>query len=148
MLRPNTVSLSMSPKPEVAEIVVRWLDRADAHIAAARVLVRSAEADTHDAACYHAHEAAATLIKAILTGHGIVAPRIHDLEFLHRLIPEPSRFDADPAALAWLSAYGIERWWEPDGVQARQALELVEVLRTSAGAVVDANFLRTTGTLD
>jgi HEPN domain-containing protein len=124
----------MKAKPEVQEVYDRWMQRAHGHINAARVLVRAAEPATEDAACYHAHEAVATVVKAALTLHGIVAPRIHDLEHLHRMIPEKSRFPADPADLSWLSTYGIERWWEPDVAQAARALDIAETFFESASA--------------
>jgi HEPN domain-containing protein len=117
---------------EVQEIFERWMQRANGHIAAARVLVRAAQPLTEDAACYHAHEAVVIVVKAALTMHGIVMPRIHDLEYLHRMIPEESRFPADAAALSWLSTYGIERWWDPDHAQASRALAIAEAFFDTA----------------
>jgi HEPN domain-containing protein len=122
----------MTATPETIEVVRRWIARADGHLAAARVLLRCAEENAFDAVCYHCHEAVATIVKAVLTLEGIVAPRIHDLEYLHRMIPQPSRFVADPGDLAWMSTYGIERWWDPDRAQAARAVAIAAEVRSSA----------------
>jgi quinol monooxygenase YgiN len=78
------------------------------------------------------------LIKAILTLHGIVMPRVHDLEFLYRLLPAAHRFSAAASDLAWLSTYGIERWWDPDAAQASRALDVATEIRAAAAAVLEA----------
>ena len=54
------------------------------------------------------------------------------LEYLHRLIPQEDRFAADTNDMSWLSVYGIERWWESDEGQARQALQIVQRVRAAA----------------
>ena len=123
----------MSVSLEVRDIFRRWIARADGHLEAARVLVREGGPATFDAACYHCHEAVATLFKAALTLHGVVMPRVHDLEYLHRLLPEEHRFAASASDLSWLSTYGIERWWEPDAAQARRALDVALTVRSAAG---------------
>ena len=123
----------MNASAEALEIVRYWIQRAEGHIAAASVLVRCAEPHTFDAACYHSHEAVATFIKALLTLRGTVIPRHHDLVHLHRSIPEPLRFCADQTDLSWLSAYGIERYWEPDATEAEKALGIA--LRARAGVL-------------
>jgi HEPN domain-containing protein len=122
----------MTLGPEERDVCKRWFRRAEDHLEAARVLVRWGGDETSDAACYHSHEAVATFIKSALTLHGIVAPRIHDLDYLHRMIPESHRFDADPHDLAWLSVYGIERYWNPDRPQAEEALKIAAAIRDSA----------------
>jgi HEPN domain-containing protein len=126
----------MNPSPEERAISLRWFRRAEDHIAAARLLVRWGDDDTSDAACYHCHEAVATFIKSVLTLHGIVAPRIHDLDYLHRMIPKQHRFRADRHELAWLSVYGIERYWNPDSTEAATALAIVTAIRDTAWAAL------------
>jgi HEPN domain-containing protein len=101
-----------------------FLKRAGDHLTAARVLIESGVPGTTDAACYHCVETVGTSIKALLTLRDIRMPRVHDLEWLHRLIPPDLRLDVPPADLAYLSTYGIDRWWEPDLPQAQRAYSI------------------------
>jgi HEPN domain-containing protein len=110
-------------RPEALELVHHWTRRADNHLVSGEALMECSRDGVWDAVCYHAHEAVAIYLKALHTLCDIPAPRTHDLEFLNRILPETRRLQLDSEELACLSTYGIERWWEPDPGQARNALE-------------------------
>jgi HEPN domain-containing protein len=111
-------------RPEVIEVLQRFVSRGDRHLDAAVVLVRAGSDSVADAACYHCEEAVDKYIKAILTLHNIAAPRTHDLNYIHNLLPPESRLSLSAGDLIYLSTYGIERWWDPDHSQAARALEI------------------------
>jgi HEPN domain-containing protein len=113
--------MSASEAEAVAGI---FLKRAGDHLTAARVLIESGVPGTTDAACYHCVEVVGTSIKALMTLCDVRMPRVHDLEWLHRKLPLEMRLDVPPADLAYLSTYGIDRWWEPDLRQAQRAYSI------------------------
>ena len=119
----------MNVRPEVAEIVQRFVRRGDGHLRAAVVLVEADGAGVADAACYHCEEAVDKYLKALLTLEGIFAPRTHDLNYIHNLLPENTRLFVDRSDLLYLSTYGIERWWDPDHDQAVRVLEIARSVR-------------------
>lgn len=123
-------------KPEVAELVHHWTGRADGHLISATALLECGKDGVWDAVCYHAHEAVAIYLKALQTMNNIPAPRTHDLEYLHRMLPESCRLEVDAGDLACLSTYGIERWWEPDPDQAKRAIHIATAARRSLRAVL------------
>lgn len=119
----------MNVRPEVHEIVHWFVRRGDRHLDAAAILVRTDGNNVADAACYHCIEAADKYLKALLTLNDIAAPRTHDLNYIHNLLPEASRLPIDGSDLIYLSTYGIERWWDPDHNQAVRALEIARQVR-------------------
>jgi HEPN domain-containing protein len=127
----------MSAENEAAAVARLFLKRAGDHLTAARVLIESGVDCTSDAACYHCVETVATSIRALLTLCDIRMPRVHDLEWLHRMLPAEFRLEIAPADLAYLSTYGIDRWWEPDCAQAERAYsiasESLELAKRKAG---------------
>lgn len=119
----------MSVRPEVAEIVSRWMRKGDNDLRAMERLLASGEGCPYDIVCYHAEQAAERYLKALLTALGVAAPLVHDVEFYHNALP-PDRRTALPASdLNYLSTYGIDPWWDPDAPQARRAIEIVRELR-------------------
>lgn len=112
--------------------------RAGGHLRASSILVRHGGPGTEGAACCHAHEAVANCIKALLTLRNIVAPRVRELEYLHRRIPAEGRFPADAGGLAWLSMFGFGRWREPDAGHAQRALAIARAVRASLAAAGNA----------
>lgn len=118
----------ISPDAGTEEIVHWFVQRGDRHLYAADVLVTHDGEEAADAACYHAEEAVDKYLKALLTLHGIAAPRTHDLNYIHNLIPREHRLDITTSDLIFLSTYGIERWWDPDHEQARKALAVAQTV--------------------
>ena len=119
----------MSVRPEVREIVHWFVRRGDRHLDAAVILVHADGVNVADAACYHCIEAADKYLKALLTLNDIAAPRTHDLNYIHNLLPIDSRLPIDHSDLIYLSTYGIERWWDPDREQAVRALKIARDVR-------------------
>ena len=114
----------MSARPEVLEMTRRWIQRADRHLDAAVVLSRCEDLCVYDATCYHAEEAVRTYLTAMLTLYQIMEPRTHDLAHIHDLLPAEARVSIDPRDLAYMSTYGIERYWDPDRAQADRAVAI------------------------
>lgn len=112
----------MSADAETWEIVERWISKALLDVAAGQAVVEQTEAWT--VAAYCAEQAAERALKALLTLHGIHAPRTHDIEHLNALLPAGARVAVSARELAYLSTYGIDPWWEPDREQAERALEI------------------------
>jgi HEPN domain-containing protein len=123
----------MNVRSEVKEIVRWFVRRGDRHLDAAAILVHADGNNVADAACYHCIEATDKYLKALLTLNDIAAPRTHDLNYIHNLLPESSRFDIEGSDLIYLSTYGIERWWDPDQAQAFRALEITRRVREQTG---------------
>jgi HEPN domain-containing protein len=126
----------MSERPEVHEVVRWFVKRGDGHLDAASVLVAADGNKVADAACYHCVEAVDKYLKALLTLNEIAAPRTHDLNYIHQLLPQRSRLPISGSDLIYLSTYGIERWWDPDREQAVRALEIARSVRELARQVL------------
>jgi HEPN domain-containing protein/predicted nucleotidyltransferase len=124
-------SMSVTPRvrPEVEEIIRRWVCKADRDIEAVRRLLESGNGCPYDVACYHCEQAAERYLKALLTFYGIQAPRTHDIGHLHELLPLRCQLPIPNADLEYMSAYGIDSWWDPDRAQTLRALEIVRSLR-------------------
>ena len=123
----------MSARPEVDEIVRWFVRRGDGHLRAAKVLMQAETDNIADAACYHCIESVDKYLKALLTLNGIAAPRTHDLNYIHNLLPQDSKLPVDNSDLIYLSTYGIERWWDPDHEQATRALAIAHDVRDQIG---------------
>ena len=63
-----------------------WLEKAAHDREAAVELARSRGVDLSDIVCYHCHQAAEKYLKAVLTHHGIVFPKTHDLVRLVKMV--------------------------------------------------------------
>jgi HEPN domain-containing protein len=127
----------MNVRPEVQEVVRWFVRRGDRHLDAAVILVNADGNNVADATCYHCIEAVDKYVKALLTLHNISAPRTHDLNYIHNLLPERSRLRIDGSDLIYLSTYGIERWWDPDHAQAVRALEIARQVREQIGKTLN-----------
>ena len=79
---------------EIGEAVRQWRSKAASDWTAVEILLAS-ERCPADAVCFHCQQFVEKLLKALLTLHGIEAPRTHDLRRLVQLAepfaPEPSR---------------------------------------------------------
>ena len=128
----------MNVRPEVQEVVRWFVRRGDRHLDAAVSLAQSDGNSVADAACYHCIEAADKYLKALLTLNGIAAPRTHDLNYIHNLLPEAARLPIDGSDLIYLSTYGIERWWDPDHDQAVRALRIAQLVREQTATRLSA----------
>jgi len=127
----------MKGKPE-RDIILRWLSKGDHDVAAASLLLRKTA--LHDITCYHCGQAAERYFKALLTYHGIQAPRTHDIEHLNSLLPPGRRVGVPPEDLAYLSPLGIDPWWEPVREQAERAVAIAGRLKEEIRAGLPPEF--------
>lgn len=87
-----------------------------------------------DAVCFHCQQFVEKLLKALLTRHGVEAPKTHDLRRLiqlaERFAPELSRFsDASDT----LTVHGVETkypddWREIEPAEMNEVVELAQRL--------------------
>jgi hypothetical protein len=71
-----------------------------------------------DTVCFHCQQAVEKYLKALLTLLGIPAPRTHDLEVLHKLLPANSSLSVSVEALVELNPYGSAR--SPEALPLRR----------------------------
>jgi HEPN domain-containing protein len=127
----------MSVPPEVAEVLRRWVRKAEHDLQAARLILTGENNCPYDTACFHCHQAAEKYLKALLTMLGIQAPRTHDLGKLLALLPGESRLSVQAAQLVAMNPYAVEvryadDWLEPQREEALRSLELAERVGTEA----------------
>ena len=111
----------MSP-PEHREVARLLLTRAEADLAAARLLASDARQDD-GVVGFHAQQAAEKALKAALAVRGSELPRTHDLEYLLELVRGSG--DGPPPGLeniAWLNPWAVTmRYDEPASPIDREA---------------------------
>ena len=123
------MSAKTSLKPAVAEMMRRWVRKADNDLLAVQRLLDSGGGCPYDVACYHCEQAAERYLKAILTSCATHAPKTHDIGHLADLLPPDCRLPLPREDLEYLSAYGIDSWWEPDRDQTLRAFDIATRLR-------------------
>ena len=131
----------MSVPPEVLEIVQQWVDKAEHDFEAARRILAVEEGCPYDTACFHCQQVVEKYLKALLTLAGIHAPRTHNLELLHNLLPVHYRLPVTDAELSSLNPYAVEvryadDWHGPTRQEALSALSLARAVREAARALV------------
>jgi HEPN domain-containing protein len=100
-------------EPRVAEIVNKWILKAEHDLKAADQMLRADEPIT-DAACFHCQQAVEKYLKAYLVSRGVAPEKTHKLE---RLIEECSKWDKAFISLAKtvvLSEYAVESRYPDD----------------------------------
>ena len=75
---------------------------------------------------------------------GIPAPRTHDLEILHGLVPPQGRLSVPASALASLNPYAVETryaddWRNPGRQEALEALLIARTVRDEVRALLPAD---------
>ena len=125
---------------ETAEAVRQWRAKAQSDWTTVEILLGS-ERCPADAVCFHCQQFIEKLAKALLTRHGIEAPKTHDLRRLIQLA-EPFAPELAPLSDASdvLTAHGVETrypddWREIDPREMNEAVEfarqLGEILNSS-----------------
>jgi HEPN domain-containing protein len=86
-----------------------WIDKAEAHYAAALLLRRSRKKHTRDIVCFHLQQCVEKYLKARLNEAGITFPKTHDLERLLDLVVvvEPLWASLRPL-MATITDYAVE----------------------------------------
>lgn len=120
------------PRPEVRELVDRWLAYARDDLRAAEEL-RSSEIPAR-ISCFHAQQAAEKAMKAVFVLEQVDYPYTHDLVKLAEALPPGWTVGATSADLADLSRWAVESRYpmldQPESGDADRAL-------TTARTVVD-----------
>jgi len=127
----------MSVPPEVLEVVQRWTDKAEHDLEAANRILAVEEGCPYDTACFHCQQVVEKCLKALLTLAGIHAPRTHNLEALHNLLPRRYRLSVSDAELASLNPYAVEvrcadDWHGPSPDEAASAVSVARKVREEA----------------
>jgi HEPN domain-containing protein len=99
---------------QTPDAVAQWLSRARSDWAAVEILLASGRAPA-ETVCFHCQQYVEKLIKAVLTCHGIEAPKTHDLRRLIQLaepfVPELSSLaDASDS----LTVHGVQTRYPGD----------------------------------
>lgn len=120
-------------KDETREVVRQWRAKAQSDWTAVEILLGS-EVCPRDTVCFHCQQFVEKLLKGLLTGNGIEAPKTHDIRRLIQLAelsaPELSRFaDASDA----LSIHGVETrypgdWYEIERTEMEEVVQLARQL--------------------
>lgn len=118
---------------ETGEAVRQWRAKARSDWTTVEILLAS-ERCPADTVCFHSQQFVEKLLKALLTRHGIEAPKTHDVRRLIQLAepfaPELSRLsDASDA----LTAHGVETrypddWREIEPTEMNEVVELAKQL--------------------
>ncbi len=128
------------------EYALRWLEKARHDIVTADKTLELETGPT-DTPCFHAQQAIEESLKAVLTAHGVSAPRTHDLLLLlDKAAPLLPHADRWRETLAEISDYGVAvrypaDWPEPDRKDALAALaaarQVLEVAKQHLAAMPD-----------
>lgn len=124
----------MSVPPEVIDAIRRWMEKAEHDVEAARRIMARTEDCPYDTVCFHCQQAVEKYLKALLTFHGIQAPRTHNLVTLYGLLPSDARLPVPFDEFKALTPYAIEArypddWPAPRPEEAERAFATVEAVR-------------------
>jgi len=122
----------MRPRDQaLRELVVQWLDRAEADLGLAQRLLQDEEPYAW-AAAFHAQQAAEKFLKALLVRSQIEFPKTHDLQQILALVRTQDAVLADALdQAAALTQYAVQarypgQFSEVSPEDAREALRLAE----------------------
>jgi HEPN domain-containing protein len=123
---------------DTGELVRQWKEKAQNDWTAVEILLDSEQCPA-ETVCFHCQQFVEKLLKALLTQHGIEAPRTHDLR---RLIQLSEPFASELSQLAEasdkLTIHGVEtRYpgeWYP--VSPAETNEVVEIARKFSGMLL------------
>lgn len=109
----------------------QWLEKAEHDLITGKQTLLLPDGPT-DTVCFHAQQATEKALKAALTFHGVVFPKIHDLvrllDLTAKLIPGITEY---AGVLAGMSVYSVgvrypDDWFEPSRADATKALGVAE----------------------
>ncbi len=128
---------------ETGEAVRQWRNKAQSDWTTVEILL-SSERCPADAVCFHCQQFIEKLLKALLTRHGIEAPRTHDvrrlIQLAEHIAPGLARFsDASDA----LTVHGVETrypgdWRDIDTAEMSEVVELAREVGRKLLAELDA----------
>jgi len=123
---------------KTAEAVRQWLAKAQSDWTTVEILLGS-EQRPADAVCFHCQQFVEKLLKALLTRHGVEAPKTHDLRRLIQLTepfaPELSRLSDSSDTL---TVHGVETRYPDDWreIGPAEMNEVVELARELGDALL------------
>lgn len=124
---------------ETGKAVQQWRVKAESDWTAVEIL-RASNRCPADAVCFHSQQFVEKLLKALLTRHGVEAPKTHDVRRLIQVAepfaPELSRFsDASDV----LTVHGVETRYPDDWhkIEATERDEVVELAK-ELGAILQS----------
>ncbi len=126
----------MSVPPDVAEVVRRWVEKAEHDLRNAQYTLTLQDDCPFDTVCFHAQQCAEKYLKALLIFHGIDSPRTHDLTELLPLLPPSVAAGVDADGLAQLTPLGVSVRYpglspDPDRQEAMRAVEIARRVRAA-----------------
>ena len=100
-------------KKDLADLVKGWLAKGDSDLATAAA--NASGSGPYDTGCFHCQQAVEKYLKAILSLHGKVPPKIHDIQQLVKAVEkiEPAIRLARPEIFR-LTDYGATLRYDPD----------------------------------
>jgi len=124
-------------KDETVEAVRQWRAKAASDWTTVDILLRSKQCPP-DAVCFHSQQFVEKLLKALLTRHGVEAPKTHDVRRLIQLAepfaPELCRFSE---ASDTLTVHGVETRYPGDWVEIdRGEMDAVVTLARDLGGAL------------
>lgn len=117
------------------ELALRWLEKADHDLITARQTLLLPNGPT-DTVCFHAQQASEKALKALLTFHLVLFPKVHELVLLLDMaVVHLPDLEAFRESLAEMSNYAVEvRYpddrFDPSREEAVQALAIAEEIVT------------------
>lgn len=116
------------------EVADQWVQRAKNDLKNAEHTLKLDDECPLDTVCFHAQQCVEKLLKAVLTFHGIVFPKSHDLTELHALIPKPILENIDVSELAEMNPYAVETRYPgeyeiPTREEAEKAVQFARSMR-------------------
>jgi len=97
----------MKKSPEITELVLRWIKKADNDLINAEHTLRLEKDCPLDTVCYHAQQCAEKYIKALLTFEQVKFPKIHDLSELLSLLPYEKELEDELKGYEELMVYAV-----------------------------------------
>lgn len=83
----------MNERPDSAEQIIRWVDKAEHDLLAAEHTMELADRGLTDIVCFHCQQCAEKYLKALLVSLGVHFPKTHDLRLLLDLVPKGVSLD-------------------------------------------------------
>lgn len=129
----------MNERPDSADDVARWIDKAEHDLVAAEHTMELVESGLTDIICFHCQQCAEKYLKALLVFLGVHFPKTHDLRLLLDLVPKRVSLELQRTRVVPLNRYVIEgRYpgeWEPiTPDEAQEALEMAREVRAAVRA--------------
>lgn len=124
----------MSERPEVADLVHQWMQKADNDLLTAEHTLLLSEGCPCDTVCFHAQQCVEKYFKAALVSVQVPFRMTHDLEELSLMLPASLHIPASVGELARLTPHATnsrypDDWRSPSREEAEWAVEMARGIR-------------------